>query len=59
MRFDLTGLEAFGYSGPLSVSPCLWGCGLGHRPYFENYTVDASILQLIFGSVAQDDLKDH
>lgn len=36
-----------------------WGCGKGYRPYFENYTVDASILQLIFGSVAQDDLKDH
>lgn len=58
MRFDLSGLEAFGYSGPLSVSP-VWGSGEGHRPYFENYTVDASILQLIFGSVAQDDLKDH
>ena len=35
------------------------GSDEGHRPYFENYTVDASILQLIFGSVAQDDLKDH
>ncbi len=33
--------------------------GWGFRPYFENYTVDASILQLIFGLVAQDDLKDH
>ena len=23
-----------------------WGSGEGYRPYFENYTVDASILQL-------------
>ena len=37
----------------------LVGSGEGYRPYFENYTVDASILQLIFGLVAQDDLKDH
>jgi hypothetical protein len=22
-----------------------WGGGKGYRPYFENYTVDASILQ--------------
>ncbi len=22
----------------------LWGSGAGYRPYFENYTVDASIL---------------
>lgn len=33
--------------------------GWGFRPYFENYTVDASILQPVFGSVALDDLKDH
>ncbi len=41
---------------------CCFPCGgseKGYRPYFENYTVDASILQLIFGLVAQDDLKDH
>jgi len=35
------------------------GGGEGYRPYFENYTVDASILQQPFGVVAQDDLKDH
>lgn len=46
-----------GTSGPLAC--LLWGGGEGYRPYFENYTVDASILQLIFGSVAVDDLKDH
>lgn len=58
MRFDLR----VGSIWLLWASFCfstLWGCGWGHRPYFENYTVDASILQLIFGSVAQDDLKDH
>jgi len=57
MRFAPSGVGAFGYSGPFAVSR--WGSGEGYRPYFENYTVDASILQLIFGSVAQDDLKDH
>ena len=31
----------------LSLSPG-WGGDEGYRPYFENYTVDASILQLIF-----------
>ena len=35
------------------------GSGEGYRPYFENYTVDASILQPAFELVAQDDLKDH
>jgi hypothetical protein len=30
-----------------------------YRPYFENYTVDASIFELIFGSAHIDDLKDH
>jgi hypothetical protein len=45
-------------SGPLLVSP-VGGCWWGYRPYFENYTVDASILQPVFGSVALDDLKDH
>lgn len=29
-------------SGPLVVSPC-GGLREGYRPYFENYTVDASI----------------
>lgn len=58
MRTGLWAWCTVGGSGPLSVS--LFGGGrLGHRPYFENYTVDASILQLIFGSAAQDDLKDH
>jgi hypothetical protein len=28
----------------------------GYRPYFENYTVDASILETIFGSFHKDDL---
>ncbi|NII96606.1 hypothetical protein FHS06_002810 [Microbacterium halimionae] len=27
-----------------------------YRPYFENYTVDASILETIFGSFHKDDL---
>ena len=44
-------------SGPFVVS--LVGGDEGYRPYFENYTVDASILQPVFGLVAQDDLKDH
>jgi len=30
-----------------------------YRPYFENYTVDASIFETIFGSFHIDDLKDH
>ena len=41
---------------------CCFPCGggeKGYRPYFENYTVDASILQPAFELVAQDDLKDH
>jgi len=29
--------------GPCPVIPM--GCRRGHRPYFENYTVDASILE--------------
>lgn len=57
MRFDLR----VGSIWLLWAFRCfsLVGSDEGHRPYFENYTVDASILQLIFGSVAQDDLKDH
>ena len=31
----------------------------GYRPYFENYTVDASIFGPTFGLVHEDDLKDH
>ena len=31
----------------LSLFP-FWGSGGGYRPYFENYTVDASIFELIF-----------
>ena len=30
--------------GPFLVSP-VWGMSEGYRPYFENYTVDASILK--------------
>jgi len=48
-----------GCSGPLSVSP-VWGCGWGYRPYFENYTVDASIFEMILRDCfVIDDLKDH
>ncbi len=43
MRTGLRVECTVGYSGPLSVS--LVGSGEGYRPYFENYTVDASILQ--------------
>lgn len=32
MRFDLSGLEAFGYSGPLSVSPVFVGLWIGVPP---------------------------
>ena len=39
------------------------GCGRlrgGYRPYFENYTVDASIFEMILrGRLVIDDLKDH
>ena len=34
-----------------------WGCGLRDRPYFENYTVDASILQLVFDQLRKMILK--
>jgi len=31
-----------------------------YRPYFENYTVDASIFNMtLWGCVVKDDLKDH
>lgn len=33
------------------------GCGKGYRPYFENYTVDASILQLIVDQLHKMILK--
>ncbi len=36
-------------SGLLLLSP-FRGLAEGYRPYFENYTVDASILETIFGS---------
>ncbi|AQY03435.1 hypothetical protein B2G67_15975 [Microbacterium foliorum] len=36
--------------------PC-GGGGKGYRPYFENYTVDASILQLIFDRLHKMILK--
>ena len=42
-------------SGPLVVS--LVGGGEGYRPYFENYTVDASILQSVFGWLRKMILK--
>ena len=38
--------------------PCAGG-GEGYRPYFENYTVDASIFEMTFGHLVIDDLKDH
>lgn len=50
-------------SGPFAVS--LLGSGEGYRPYFENYTVDASIFSIAAGpvgvgcGVVKDDLKDH
>ena len=32
----------------------------GYRPYFENYTVDASIFEMILRDrLVKDDLKDH
>ena len=32
----------------------------GYRPYFENYTVDASIFEMILKDrLVIDDLKDH
>ena len=38
---------------------CGWGWE-GYRPYFENYTVDASIFSMtLWGCVVKDDLKDH
>lgn len=46
---DLLGLFSF----PLR------GLREGYRPYFENYTVDASIFGPTFGLVHEDDLKDH
>ena len=42
----------------LLLSP-LVGVGEGYRPYFENYTVDASIFSITFGWCCNDDLKDH
>ncbi|OAN36259.1 hypothetical protein A4X16_17115 [Microbacterium sp. H83] len=42
-------------SGPFVVS--LVGGDEGYRPYFENYTVDASILQLIFDQLHKMILK--
>lgn len=36
---------------------CRWRGG--YRPYFENYTVDASIFEPIFDRFVIDDLKDH
>jgi len=43
----------------LWASCCLsgWGGGEGYRPYFENYTVDASILQLVFDQLRKMILK--
>ena len=43
----------------LWASCCLsgWGDGEGYRPYFENYTVDASILQLVFDQLRKMILK--
>ena len=33
----------------LGLSPVAVVMGVGYRPYFENYTVDASIFETIFG----------
>jgi hypothetical protein len=47
-----------GTSGPFLLPACWWRGG--YRPYFENYTVDASILETIFGSFHFDDhFFDH
>ena len=55
MRFDLR----VGSIWLLWAFRCLsgWGGGEGYRPYFENYTVDASILQLIFDRLHKMILK--
>ena len=55
-----------GPEGP-DENPYLWafcclsvrGGGERFRPYFENYTVDASIFSAAFGLCCNDDLKDH
>src|SRR5690554_6848860 len=56
MRWSLglvqSNLRAFSGAGV-----CRWRGG--YRPYFENYTVDASIFEPAFGLVRIDDLKDH
>lgn len=36
-----------------------WWVWEGYRPYFENYTVDASIFESVFWLAREDDLKDH
>jgi len=58
MRSNWNGLSVDDSSGPfLFVTVCgRWG---GYRPYFENYTVDASIFETIFDRFVIDDLKDH
>jgi hypothetical protein len=44
-------------SSPMPVLLAGWG---GYRPYFENYTVDASIFEPTRkGWFGKDDLKDH
>ena len=46
-------------SRAFSVSAGWWVWGR-YRPYFENYTVDASIFEsILHGSAREDDLKDH
>ena len=45
-------------SGPF-LAPAVAGVRGGYRPYFENYTVDASIFLSRLRSVHIDDLKDH
>ena len=44
-------LVQLGLSGPFLVS-VLCGFGEGYRPYFENYTVDASIFRRNFRVVS-------
>lgn len=56
MRFDLR-IGSRRTSGPFLAAES--GKRGRYRPYFENYTVDASIFETIFDRSRKDDLKDH
>ena len=56
-RMRAFGFVTFPLDLPLFPAVC-WLRG-GYRPYFENYTVDASICNMTFGLCCVDDLKDH